>query len=73
MLKLLEATILLILSLVFTSIILNETKEEKEIRRFLNRIVFIIYIITIVFILTCSITTSAKEGTKQVNEIVIEL
>ena len=48
MLHVLEATILVIICLVFTSIILSETKEEKEIRRLFNRIIVIVYIITIV-------------------------
>ena len=48
MLQLLKATVLVLISLVFTSIILSETKEEKEIRRLFNRIVVIVYIITIV-------------------------
>lgn len=73
LIKVFEATVLLVFALVFTNIILNETKEEKEIARLFNRILIIAYIVNIVLVLSCSITTLAKENTKQENEIVIEL
>ena len=36
LIKVFEATVLLVFALVFTNIILNETKEEKEIARLFN-------------------------------------
>lgn len=68
-----EATVLLALVLVFVNIILKELKESKKIIRLFSSIVVISYIITIVLFLAYSISTSATEDTRQVNEIVIEL
>lgn len=73
LLKLFEATVLLVLVLVFINIILKELKESKKIIRLFSSIVVISYIITIVLFLACNITTQVKESTRQVNEIVIEL
>lgn len=49
--KLLEVTVLVIFALIFTNIILSETKEEKEIRRLFNRILVIAYIANIAVVL----------------------
>ena len=73
MLKIFEATILLLVALFFTKIILKELKESKEIIKLFSSIVVIVYIITIVVVLICSFVISTKENTKQENEIVIEL
>lgn len=68
-----EATVLVIIALVFTNVILKELKESKEIIRLFSSIVVIVYIITICVILLCSFVISTKENTKQEDEIVIEL
>lgn len=73
LLKLFEATVLLVLVLVFINIILKELKESKKIIRLFSSIVVISYIITIVLFLACSMTTLTTENTIQANEIVIEL
>ena len=54
--KVFMATVLFVFALVFTNIILSETKEEREIRRLFCSILVIAYIITIVLFLACSIT-----------------
>lgn len=71
--KVFEATVLLVLVLVFINVILKELKESKKIIRLFSSIVIISYIITIVLVLTCSPATSVTEDTKQVNETVIKL
>lgn len=71
--KVFEATVLFALILVFINIILKELKESKKIIRLFSSIVVISYIITIVLVLTCSMTTLTTENTIQANEIVIEL
>lgn len=73
MLRIFEATVLLALILVFINIILKETKESKEIKRLFNGIVVSIYIITVVIALAFSFANTTTEGTRQANEIVIEL
>lgn len=68
-----EATVLVIIALVFTNVIFNELNESYKIRRLFNSVLVMVYIITIIVILICSFVISTKENTRQENEIVIEL
>lgn len=73
LIKVFEATFLLVLALVFTNVIFKELNESCKIRRLFNSVLVMVYIITIVVVLICSFVISTKENTKQENEIVIEL
>lgn len=73
MLKIFEATVLLLVALFFTNVILKKIEDDDEIIRLFNRALVIVYIITICVVLFCSFVISNKENTKQENEIVIEL
>lgn len=73
LIKVFEATVLLIFALVFINIILKELKESKEIIMLFSSIVVIVYIVTIVLLSAYSITISATEDTKNTNEVIIEL
>ena len=73
LIKVFEATVLLIFALVFTNVILKELKESKEIIRLFNSIVVIFYIVTIILISAYSVTISATEDTNNKDEVIIEL
>lgn len=73
LIKVFEATVLVIIALVFTNVIFKELNESCKIRRLFNSVLVMVYIITIVVVLICSFVISTKENTKQENEIVIEL
>lgn len=73
LIKVFEATVLVIIALVFTNVIFKELNESCKIRRLFNSVLVMAYIITIVVVLICSFVAPTKESTKQENEIVIEL